>query len=48
MLLAAKKREVKNSVAKQKQHRLQLQVEDQLATTARFWNTQILPKWDAM
>lgn len=48
MLAAAKKREAKNSAAKQRQQRLQLQAEEQLATATKFWNTQVLPKWDSM
>lgn len=48
MLAAAKKKEAKNSAAKQKQQRLQLQAEEQLATATRYWNNQVLPKWESM
>lgn len=48
MLAAAKRREAKNSAAKQRQQRLQLQAEEQLATATKYWNTQVLPKWDTM
>lgn len=48
MLAAAKRREVKHSAAKHKQQKIQLQVEDQLASATKFWNNQVLPKWDSM
>lgn len=48
MLLAAKRKEVQTNAAKQKQQKLQLRLEEQQASAAKYFMLNVLPKWDAM
>ncbi|XP_017774103.1 PREDICTED: TBC1 domain family member 14-like [Nicrophorus vespilloides] len=48
IVAAAKKKEAQNSVAKQKQQRLQLQLEEQYASSTKHFTQNVLPNWDNM
>ncbi|KAJ8911434.1 hypothetical protein NQ315_005967, partial [Exocentrus adspersus] len=48
MIAAAKKKEAKNTVAKQKQQKLQLRLEEQQATSTKYFMQQVLPNWETM
>ncbi|KAJ8936046.1 hypothetical protein NQ318_018395 [Aromia moschata] len=48
ILAAAKKKEAQNSVARQKQQKLQLQLEEQQAAATKHFMHQVLPNWEGM
>ncbi|GJQ67719.1 hypothetical protein Trydic_g16540 [Trypoxylus dichotomus] len=47
ILAAAKKKEAQNNVAKQKQQKMQLQVEEQQAYATKYFQQTVLPNWDS-
>ncbi|GLG94232.1 Ecotropic viral integration site 5 ortholog [Gryllus bimaculatus] len=48
MVEAARKKEMKEAKLRKKQLQQQLKLEEQLASAARIWNNEVLPKWDIM
>lgn len=48
MVKAAKKKEAQTTATKQKQQKVQLQLEEQMATTAKYFALQVLPNWESM
>jgi hypothetical protein len=48
MIAAAKKKEVQNTVARQKLQKLQLQQEEHQATATKHFTKHVLPNWETM